>query len=97
VHQGRSDYAIRGDAMINGGRRPTGPGERARARLAARQAENLYPGALGRLVAQELTAYADRDPSVAPGGFAELVVREVLERTPPRARRATARFAGPTG
>jgi hypothetical protein len=78
-------------------RRRIGPGERARVRLAARQAEDLYPGTLGRLLAHELTAYADGDGNVAPGGFAELVVREVLERVPPRGRRATARVAGPTG
>jgi hypothetical protein len=56
---------------------------RSRARLAARHAERLYPGALGRLVAHELVAYAE---SVAGSeeGLAESVIAEVLDRTPPR-------------
>ena len=56
---------------------------RVRALLAARHAERLYPGPLGRLVAHELTVYADGDPGPG-GGFAETVVAEVLDRTPPR-------------
>ena len=50
----------RGDAMIDeGDRRGRGPGRAARdhltrLRLAARHAEHLYPGPLGRLVAHEL-------------------------------------------
>ena len=35
---------------------------RARALLAARHAERLYPGPLGRLVAQELRIYAEGVP-----------------------------------
>ena len=53
----------------------------ARARLAARHAERLYPGALGRLVAHELRAYAESAPQVG-GGLADAVVAEVLDRTP---------------
>jgi hypothetical protein len=60
---------------------------RTRVRLAARHAEHLYPGPLGRLVAHELTAYAERDHGRPPGGLAELVVREVLDRPAPRGRR----------
>ena len=56
---------------------------RVRARLAARHAQRLYPGPLGRLVAHELSVYADRGPGPG-GGFAETVVAEVLDRTPPR-------------
>lgn len=55
----------------------------ARARLAARHAERLYPGPLGRLVAHELLAYAESAPAV--GGLAASVVTEVLDRTPPAA------------
>ena len=77
--------------MIDDGYRPgRGPacgGDRARARLAARRAEHLYPGPLGRLVAHELTAYAERDHGLYPGGLAESVVREVLDRPAPRGRR----------
>ena len=58
-----------------------------RLRLAARHAEHLYPGPLGRLVAHELTAYAERDHGRYPGGLAESVVREVLDRPAPRGRR----------
>jgi hypothetical protein len=54
----------------------------ARARAAARQAERLYPGALGRLVAHELLVYAECAPQVG-GGLADAVVAEVLDRTPP--------------
>ena len=54
----------------------------ARARLAARHAERLYPGALGRLVAHELRVYAESAPQVG-GGLADAVVAEVLDRTPP--------------
>ena len=39
----------------------------ARARLAARHAERLYPGALGRLVAHELRIYAECAPQVGGG------------------------------
>ena len=56
----------------------------ARARLAARYAERLYPGPLGRLVAHELRAYAECAPEVG-GGLADAVVAEVLDRTPPAA------------
>lgn len=56
---------------------------RVRALLAARHAERLYPGALGRLVAHELTVYAACAPG-SGGGLAEAVVTEVLDRTPPR-------------
>ena len=55
-----------------------------RARRAARHAERLYPGALGRLVAQELEAYAEAAVS-SRGELAESVITEVLGRTPPRA------------
>ena len=88
-------HAIRGDAMIDeGDRRGRGPGRAARdhqtrLRLAARHAEHLYPGPLGRLVAHELTAYAERHPGLHPGGLAESVVREVLDRPAPRGRRPT--------
>jgi len=54
--------------------------------LAARRAEHLYPGPLGRLVAHELTACAARDDGLRAGGLAESVVREVLDHTPPRGR-----------
>ena len=63
---------------IRDGRRP------ARARLAARHAERLYPGPLGRLVAHELRVYAESAPQVG-GGLADAVVAEVLDRTPPAA------------
>ncbi|MDT7580742.1 MAG: hypothetical protein QOK35_2006 [Pseudonocardiales bacterium] len=56
----------------------------ARARLAARHAERLYPGPLGRLVAHELLAYAESAPPDV-GGLAASVVTEVLDRTPPAA------------
>ena len=68
------------------GRGPARGGDRARARLAARRAEHLYPGPLGRLVAHELTACAERDDGLQAGGLAESVVREVLDHTPPRGR-----------
>jgi hypothetical protein len=55
---------------------------RSRARQAARHAERLYPGALGRLVAHELVTYAEC--AAGPGGLAESVITEVLDRTPPR-------------
>jgi hypothetical protein len=54
-----------------------------RARLAARHAERLYPGALGRLVAHELVAYAECVAGPR-GGLVESVITEVLDRTPPR-------------
>lgn len=54
----------------------------ARARLAARHAERLYPGTLGRLVAHELLVYAEGG---ARGALAESVVTEVLDGTPPAA------------
>jgi hypothetical protein len=55
-----------------------------RARSAARHAERLYPGVLGRVVARELIAYAESGPDGRPG-LAESVIEEVLDRTPPRA------------
>src|SRR6476469_1867055 len=56
---------------------------RSRARQAARHAERLYPGALGRLVAHELVTYAEC--AAGPGGgLVESVITEVLDRTPPR-------------
>jgi hypothetical protein len=58
-------------------------------RLAARHAEHLYPGPLGRLVAHELTTYAERGHGLPTGGLAELVVREVLDRPVPRSARPT--------
>ena len=64
-----------------GGPGPDGP--RARALLAARHAERLYPGPLGRLLAHELTVHAESAPGPG-GGPAEAVVAEVLDRTPPR-------------
>jgi hypothetical protein len=75
-------------------RRGRGPGRagrnhQARLRLAARHAEHLYPGTLGRLVAHELTTYAERGHGLPSGGLAELVVREVLDRPAPRGRRST--------
>ena len=79
--------------MIDEGeRRGRGPGRAGRdhltrLRLAARHAEHLYPGPLGRLVAHELTAYAERDHGLHPGGLAESVVQEVLDRPAPRGRR----------
>jgi hypothetical protein len=57
---------------------------RARALLAARHAERLYPGPLGRLVAQELMIYAE-SAHRASGELAESVVTEVLDSTPPAA------------
>jgi len=54
----------------------------ARARLAARHADRLYPGTLGRLVAHELLVYAEGG---ARGALAESVVAEVLDGTPPAA------------
>ena len=56
----------------------------ARARLAARHAERLYPGPLGRLVAHELRAYAEVAQH-AEGDLAEHVVAEILHRMPPAA------------
>jgi hypothetical protein len=53
------------------------------ARLAARHAERLYPGALGRLVAHELVVFAEAAPQERPG-LVESVIAEVLDRTPPR-------------
>jgi hypothetical protein len=72
------------------GSRPgrAGCDHQARARLAARHAEHLYPGPLGRLVAHELTAYAERGHGLPSGGLAELVVGEVLDRPAPRGRRS---------
>jgi len=58
----------------------------SRARLAARYAERLYPGALGRLVAHELVVYAEAGAR-SRGTLAESVIAEVLERTPPRPAR----------
>jgi hypothetical protein len=57
---------------------------RNRARLAARHAEQLYPGALGRLVAHELVTYGEA-AARSRGDLAESVIAEVLDRTPPRA------------
>ena len=57
---------------------------RARARLAARHAERLYPGTLGRLVAHELVTYAETAQRTG-GELAESVITEVLDRTPPTA------------
>lgn len=54
-----------------------------RAQLAARHAERLYPGTLGRLLAHELAAYAESG-SRGDGGLADSVITEVLDRTPPR-------------
>jgi hypothetical protein len=54
------------------------------ARLAARHAERLYPGALGRLVAHELVVFAEAAPR-GRAGLVESVITEVLDRTPPRA------------
>ena len=76
-----------------GDRRGRGPGRAGRdhltrLRLAARHAEHLYPGPLGRLVAHELTAYAERDHGLYPGGLAESVVREVLDRPARRGKRS---------
>ena len=68
-------------------RRPGRTGDhRTRVRRAARHAEHLYPGPLGRLVAHELTAYADGEHGAAPAGLAELVIREVLGHPAPRGR-----------
>ena len=55
-----------------------------RARSAARHAERLYPGTVGRLVAHELTVYAEAAPQ-GRAGLVESVIAEVLDRTPPRA------------
>lgn len=72
--------------MIDEGYRPARGGDRARARLAARHAEHVYPGPLGRLVAHELIVCAERDHGLPAGGLAESVVREVLGHTAPRGR-----------
>ena len=69
---------------------------RSRARLAARHAERLYPGALGRLVAHELVAYAEGGAGTE-GGLAESVIAEVLDRTPPRRVRGEKDVIRPTG
>jgi hypothetical protein len=92
--------AIRGDAMIDEELRGRGPGRagrdhQTRVRLAARHAEHLYPGPLGRLVAHELTTYAER--GLPSGGLAELVVREVLDRPAPRGGRSTRVRSGEIG
>ena len=55
----------------------------ARARLAARHAERLYPGPLGRHVAHERTVYAAGAPG-AGGDLLEAGNAAVLERTAPR-------------
>jgi hypothetical protein len=94
--------AIRGDAMIDEELRGRGPGRagrdhQTRVRLAARHAEHLYPGPLGRLVAHELTTYAERGHGLPSGGLAELVVREVLDRPAPRGRRSTHLRSGEFG
>ena len=67
-------------------RYPATVGDRVgvRARLAARHAERLYPGALGRLVAHELEVYAEASPHGRPG-LVESVITEVLDCTPRRA------------
>lgn len=62
----------------------------AQARLAARHAERLYRGTLGRLVAHELLVYAEsaqhaEDARSVGGALAESVVAEVLDSTPPAA------------
>jgi hypothetical protein len=80
----------------DGDRRARGPGRAGRdhqnrVRLAARHAEHLYPGPLGRLVAHELTTYAERGHGLPSGGLAELVVCEVLDRPAPRGRSARVR------
>ena len=54
----------------------------ARARQAAQHAERLYPGPLGRLVADELLTYAECAPH-ARGDLADRVVAEILDRMPP--------------
>ena len=61
-----------------------GRDHRTRVRQAARHAEHVYPGPVGRLVAHELAAYADGGHGPSPAGLAELVVREVLDRPVPR-------------
>lgn len=68
-----------------------GRDHRSRIRQAARHAEHVFPGPVGRLVAHELAAYAayaDGDHGPSPAGLAELVVREVLDRPVPRRPRA---------
>jgi hypothetical protein len=63
---------------------PTGRRDPDRARIAARHAERLYPGALGRLVALELQAYAESEQRFPPGGLADSVIDELLDRPAPR-------------
>lgn len=59
---------------------------RSRAVRAARHARRLYPGPLGRLVADELRVYAEGGPAPDAGdpGLAESVIAEVLDRPLPR-------------
>ena len=64
---------------------PTGRDGTARARSAARHAERLYPGVLGRLVARELLAWAESGPGPAGSAIVESVITEVLDQTAPRA------------
>jgi hypothetical protein len=63
---------------------PARRGDPARARIAARHAQRLYPGALGRLVALELEAYAESEQRFPPGGLSDSVIDELLDRPAPR-------------
>ena len=56
--------------------------EASRARVAARHAQDLYPGALGRLVARELLAYAEFGRRFPQDGLTESVISEVLAQQP---------------
>ena len=57
------------------------PHQVARARAAARRVENLYSGPLGRLVARELTAYAEFGLRLAPDGLTESLIAQILDET----------------
>ena len=52
--------------------------ESSRARTAARHVQSLHPGALGRLVARELLAYAEFGCRFPQDGLTESVISEVL-------------------
>lgn len=58
--------------------------EFGRARAAAHHALGVYPGAVGRLLARELTAYAEFGKRFPRDGLTEAVVREILRQ--PRVR-----------
>ncbi|MCD2193688.1 hypothetical protein LQ327_09900 [Actinomycetospora endophytica] len=56
--------------------------DRRRLRRAGYRARRLYPGALGRLVALELTTYADLGCALTPDGLIRALTEEILAADP---------------